>query len=804
MQVLRRWAMDPPPDVRLLVVVDRAVAVYSGMVPGFVAGDYAMHELEIDVLPLARRAGAGVILAAATDLDPVRREIALEGRPPIRFDLASLDVGSTVRGLDLPGVAEHALRTRPIGDFVREVDARVERLAEAGGAPRVLIVGGGAAGSELAFTLDARLRARGLAPRIAVISGASELLEGMPERARRRLAREAARRGIELLPERRVVRVEKGAVLTTRIVDGPGPEVRPDRRGDVGPASTPSPGAGEDRTESLEADLVVWATGAAPHAFPRGAMTSEPDAGAGWVLGGDAAGDADAMIGTDPEAEPRGALVRDERGFLAIRETLQAVGHDAVFAVGDCARLVDHPWVPRAGVYAVRQGPVLERNLRAWLAGRPLERYVPQRDFLALLHLGQGRALASKWGRAAAGAPLLWLKDRIDRRFMRRFQVLDPQGHPTPELAELGAMGRVGAEGEGEGEDPEMACGGCAAKLGADALEAALSALPPAPPDETVLLGVVDRRDVGATRDESGRTTLHNVDVIRAFCDDPWLVGRVAARNALGDLEVCGGRPRHAQAVVGLPEQEPRLAREILFQALSGIRSVLDDEGVSLLGGHTTIGDALTIGLAVTGEGPGGDGGDCPTRLRPREGDAILLTRPLGTGVVLAADMRGLARSDWLQATWASMLRGHAVVARLVRESALQAATDVTGFGLAGHLLSLLRGTPLCARLASDTIPLLPGAELLWRDGLRSSAHPANRAAFGARIAGASELDEAWLFDPQTAGGALLLVSPDRLTACDEAFDAAGEPRPARIGRLFAEPDDQPRIEIHAATLPRP
>ena len=785
MQILRRWAMDSPPDVRLLVVVDRAVAVYSGMVPGFVAGDYAMHELEIDVLPLARRARAGVILAAATDLDPVRRQIALEGRPPIRFDVASLDVGSTVRGLELPGVAEHALCTRPIGDFVREVDARVERLAEAGGRPRVLIVGGGAAGSELAFTLDARLRARGLEPRMAVVHGASELLEGMPTLARRRLAREAARRGIEHLPERRVARVEKGAVLCERIAAGPGPHP-----GD-------GDGDGDVRSESLEADLVVWATGAAPHAFPLAATSAGPCDEPGGMVGRGARGERDGEAGGRIGA----ALVRDDRGFLATRETLQTVDHDAVFAVGDCARLVDHPWVPRAGVYAVRQGPVLERNLRAWLAGRPLERYVPQRDFLALLHLGQGRALASKWGLAAAGAPLLRLKDRIDRRFMRRFQVLDPDGHPTPELAGLGAMGGRGADGEVEVE--EMACGGCAAKLGAAPLEAALSALPTAPPDETVLLGVGDRGDVGATRDESGRTTLHNIDVIRAFCDDPWLVGRVAARNALADLEVCGGRARYAQAVIGLPERDPSLARETLFQALSGIRSVLDAEGVSLLGGHTTIGEALTIGLAVTGEGPAAGVWPVHSGTGPQAGDAILLTRPLGTGVVLAADMRGLARSDWLQATWTSMLRDHAVVARLVRESWVQASTDVTGFGLAGHLLSRLRGTRLSARLASEAIPLLPGAELLWRDGLRSTAHPANRAAFDARVAGASELDGAWLFDPQTAGGALLLVSPDRLAVCIEAFEAAGEPRPARIGRLIAGSDDGPRIEIEAATLLR-
>ena len=145
-QVLRRWAMDPPEDVRPIVVVDRPVAVYSGMVPGFVAGDYRHAELEIDVVPLARRAGAGVIVSPALDIDPVRHEISVEGRPPLRFDLASIDVGSTVRGLDLPGVQEHALATRPIGRFVRAVDDQIARLGELAWRPRVVLVGGGAAG----------------------------------------------------------------------------------------------------------------------------------------------------------------------------------------------------------------------------------------------------------------------------------------------------------------------------------------------------------------------------------------------------------------------------------------------------------------------------------------------------------------------------------------------------------------------------------------------------------------------------------------------------------------------------------
>ena len=741
-QVLRSWAMNPPPDVRLQIVLDRPVAIYSGMVPGFVAGDYAHHELEIDVVPLARRAKASVILSAAVDLDPVRKAISIEGRPPIRFDLASLDVGSTVRGLDLPGVSKHTLATRPIGRFVQTIDGRLEAFEKLDHPPRILLVGGGAAGTELAFTIDARLRRAGIHPSLAIITGDKELLAGASKRARRTVAREAEARKIETITSQRVLRANASGVVLVS-VDGLA--------------------ADQDEVQQT-ADLVVWATGAAPVAFPRG--------------------------------EGATALSRDAGGFLEIRDTLQAVGFDDVFAAGDCARLVDHPWVPRAGVYAVRQGPILEQNLRARLDGKSLRPYRPQRDFLSLLYLGENRALGSKWGMAGANASLFRLKDWIDRRFMARFQVLDDRGHPRAELAKLGAMK---SPKNGSAEEEEMACGGCAAKLGAAPLTAALAQLPSARPDPTVLLGLDARDDVAATRDEMGRTTLHNVDVIRSFCDDPWLIGRVAASNALSDLFAKGGRPRYAQAVIGLPDGEPDEAQEILFQALSGIRKTLDELDVSLLGGHTTIGDELTVGLSVVGDGP--DRGELLRQAGARVGDDLLLSRGLGTGVVLAADQMGLARGEWVATVHAAMQRTNDVAGRVALDMGANAATDITGFGFAGHLLTLLEADDLTALIERPSIPFLPGAELLWESGRRSTAHPANRSAFLPRIHGATEADEAWLFDPQTAGGLLLAVSPDRTRELIEAFISAGEPPIVRIGSLHSGPSDshgksRGRIEI--------
>jgi len=326
-----------------------------------------------------------------------------------------------------------------------------------------------------------------------------------------------------------------------------------------------------------------------------------------------------------------------------------------------------------------------------------------------------------------------------------------------------------------------MMCGGCAAKLGAEPLAAALALMPAPPSDDTVILGLDARDDVAATRGPDGATMLHNIDVIRAFADDPWLVGRVAAANALSDLHAKGGKPRHAQAIVGLPELFPHEAEAELFQVLSGLRSILDPLGVSLLGGHTTIGDALTVGLSVSGDGPAE--AELVRQTGARAGDVLLLTQPLGTGVILAADMRGLARGNWLIAAHDAMQHVNDVAGEITLRRGVHAATDVTGFGFAGHLLTLLSRDDLLAELDGEAMPLLPGARTLWADGLVSTADPANRMAFEARV-DAPEADLPWLFDPQTAGGLLLAVAPEAVDGILAEFKAAGEPPVSRVGRI--------------------
>ena len=315
-------------------------------------------------------------------------------------------------------------------------------------------------------------------------------------------------------------------------------------------------------------------------------------------------------------------LETDESGFVRIRPTLQCLGHDEVFAVGDCAAWTTGPGLAKAGVYAVRQGPVLAHNLMARIRGERLRAYRPQRDFLSLLNLGDGGAIGSKWGAAVEGRAVFALKDWIDRRFVRRFQVLDRDGAITPDFAAAAMPGG------------DMLCGGCAAKVGESSLTRALERLG-VPSHPAVVLGLAQPDDAAAVETERGEIVAATVDSFRAFADDPYLVGRVAAVNAVSDLWAKGVAPRFALAQVSVPEAEPARAEETLYQVMAGARAALEADGVTLVGGHTTTGPELVVGFAVWGFAASADaliriGGAAPGRPAPPDQAARHRRHPAG------------------------------------------------------------------------------------------------------------------------------------------------------------------------------
>lgn len=696
--VLRMWGMDPLPGTRVTVINPDPVAPYTGMLPGLIAGHYRRDELMIDLVRLARFAGARVILDRATGIDREARLIHLAGRPPLPYDLAAIDVGITSDLPSLPGAAQHAVGAKPLGRYAAAWEAFVANPTER---PRVVILGAGLGGVELALASAHRLRGTGAT--VTLLDQAREFLPSLPGAARRVLQRRLAEAGVVLRLGVRVVEVRVASV----VLEG---------------------------GEEVGSDFTLTATGARPH---------------GWL----------AETG-----------LRQEGGFLVTDAALRT-SDPVVFASGDCAGIEGDPR-PKAGVFAVRAAKVLHGNLRAALTGKPLQAFRPQGDYLKLISLGGQAAVAEKWGLAAAG-PRWWrLKDRIDRTFMAKFE-------DYPEMA-VQKVPREATDGLAAHLAGRPLCGGCGAKLGPGVLSSALGGLA-APVRREVLSGPGD--DAAVLASGAGVQVL-TTDHLRAFCNDPRLMARLTAIHALGDVWAMGAAPQVALAQVTLPPLGPELQARMLAEVMEEAGAVFRAAGADVVGGHSTEGAELTIGFTVTGvaERVIGKGGAEP-------GDALVLTKPLGSGTILAAEM-ALARvpGAMLGEVWAGCIAQMAVAqgtASEILSKDARAMTDVTGFGLAGHLLEMLEASGVAARVRLDDLPVMAGAVELAAAGMGSSLQPANLAAVSWRMSVPQDVRVALLTDPQTCGGLLASVPSDAAEALVDRLREAGH-QAAVIGEVVA------------------
>ncbi|WP_308365844.1 MULTISPECIES: selenide, water dikinase SelD [unclassified Microbulbifer] len=471
-------------------------------------------------------------------------------------------------------------------------------------------------------------------------------------------------------------------------------------------------------------------------------------------------------------------LALDERGFVLVDEKLRAQGRANIFAVGDVASFAEQP-LPKAGVYAVRQGPVLFHNLRAALIGKPLKGFRPQRHFLSLLSCGGKRAVAVRNGLAVAGGGLWRWKNHIDRAFMRRFSelpmIMEPPRRPREIIGE-----RSGIALE------KMRCSGCGAKVGAQVLNRALEKLPP---QQSPYLRRGAGDDAAVMDLPHGKLLVQSSDQLRALVSDPWLFGRLAALHALSDLFAMHAQPVAAQALVTLPLATAELARRDLQQLLDGAALELNRHHCALSGGHTAEGAELQLGLTVNGIA---DPEQLLEKTGASPGDCLVLSKPLGVGTLFAAEGLGKARSRWLQEALQTMLQSNAAAAEIFARHSARALTDITGFGLLGHLLEMLGldyaggGTgPLGATLIAENLPLLSGAAHCAEQGWLSSLQPQNATAYGS-VDNPGEWGAlphwALLTDPQTCGGLLAAIPAAQAEKCVRALQLAGCERAAIVG----------------------
>ncbi|MEZ5856079.1 MAG: selenide, water dikinase SelD [Hyphomicrobiaceae bacterium] len=717
--VIKAFGMMPEPGVELVLIAKELDAPYSGMLPGYVAGHYDLDECHIDLVRLTAFAGVRLVHGEAIGIDRQAKRVLLADRPPLVYDLLSIDTGITPMLADIEGAEEHAIAVKPVSTFAPRWQTLETAALKSDGPRHIAVIGTGAAGFELILAMRHRLRAMakscGIAPDAFTFTliGSGDVLPTHNAHARK-LARQAlADAGIKVLTGKAATAAGPGFV---RLANG----------------------------DRISADAVLMTTKAQPPA---------------WF----------AETGLDT----------DKAGFLAVRPTLQSTNDDHVFAVGDCATVKAYPR-EKAGVFAVRQGPPLTQNLRRMIRGEPPKPFKPQSQFLTLLSCGDHTAIAARGRFAAAGAWAWRLKDHIDRTFMAKFQIL-----PRP----AGATEAI----------EEMVCAGCAAKLGPLPLNRALDRL--GQPPQTMTVRDLSNRDDAALLDLGAPDLrLESLDYFPAIWPEPYVLGEIAAAHALSDIVAKGGTADHALAIAAVARKAPHLAEDDLFQLLAGARKIFDAEGVALVGGHTTSAEELGAGFFVSGSVARGHALQ-KSGLRPDS--TLILTKPLGTGIVFQAWMRGLARAREVASALAEMRRTNTPASRILAACGATAITDVTGFGLAGHLLEALEASAMSAEIALPDVPRLPGVDRFLEAGVRSSLFPDNLA----RIAALGlDLDIpaqalALLLDPQTSGGLLAGVPDSNARDCLDQLAAAGITA-AIIGRTTeaAATAGAPKLRIRLKT----
>jgi len=297
-----------------------------------------------------------------------------------------------------------------------------------------------------------------------------------------------------------------------------------------------------------------------------------------------------------------------------------------------------------------------------------------------------------------------------------------------------------------------------------------------------VLVGFGTLDDAGVYALGPEQALVQTVDFITPLVDDPYAFGQIAAANSLSDVYAMGGNPITALNVVCFPSgADPSILREILRGGLSKF----SEANVALLGGHTVDDAQIKYGASVTGlVHPQ----HIWTNREAKVGDVLILTKPLGTGVVSSAVKLGKATDESMQAALLSMTTLNKAARDVLAQYRVHACTDVTGFGLMGHLSQMARASGVTAQIAAQTVPLLPGAPALVRAGIGPGGTERNRAHFGPNVSLASSLEPALtelLFDPQTSGGLMASVPGDNEAALMAGFAARGIPA-ARIGEIVS------------------
>ncbi|UOA08860.1 selenide, water dikinase SelD [Methylobacter sp. S3L5C] len=714
--VLKMMAMNPIGGLRITLISDQTHSPYSGMIPGYLAGFYTYEDCHFDLRRLCEELGLRFIKAKIIGIDSQRKKIRLENRAEISYDCASINVGIEPRSIEKLS-QESVLKIiplKPISQFITHWDQLIADLKDYKGNDSLplAVVGAGAAGVEISIILKMLINQNKWNANVSLIHRHDYLVSEKDHQARKQLLKTLKKLAIKVYQNTDVLEVQENALVLK------------DDKGLI-------------RTEVFYRALIATQA-SAPKWFKNSKLPVNQD------------------------------------GFLKVTEKLLVNNENALFAAGDCIHFSPLP-LKKAGVYAVRQGMILEHNIRAFFTRKStLKTFRPKKHVLSLITIGDRKALVHQDSVSILRylpPELLWTaKNWIDRRFMARFQAKTFSTKPR----HFNKVMPVPQSTLVPEDWQDNTCGGCGSKLAASTLIQSLNKLT-IPQDNFVLLGVKEGEDCALTQISEHTLCLQTIDQFRSFISDPYLLGQIATQHALSDVYAMGGVAKTAQVGLTLCAATGKIHREDIFQVMSGVLDILTKSAASLVGGHTGEGSELSIAIAVQGEVP-------PEQVLRKQltqpGNQLILTKPIGTGVIFAANMLAQANGKLVDEALSSMLQSNKTAMETIRAFDISGCTDITGFGLLGHAFEMLgknSDNALGIKIDYKAIPLFDGVSELFEKGYFASIAGNNYETLSSVLS--TEVNNQnfpALFDPQTSGGLLFSVSSHQAEDCLKALYQKG------------------------------
>jgi selenide,water dikinase len=740
---IRMWAMNPVPGIRITLISPAIYTPYSGMLPGLLAGHYSFDETHIDLSQLCAWAGVRFIQDQVIDISGLNKKLVFNNRPDIEYDACSIDIGSSPSA-SIEGSDEFATGVKPITEFYQHWLDLQQQL--------------------LQHSKQSNNSKQAIPLRIAVIgagAGGIELITAMKFWADQHECNghfHLLNRSSELLPSG-LKGLKKNL---NRYLESLGIEVthdfsatKIDETNIYGQASI----NGQDKKVAY--DKVFYCTQAAP---------------APWLKQ------------TDLDLNPA--------GFIKVNEHLQSPSHPEIFAAGDVSHFTHSP-LPKAGVYAVRMAPILLKNLINFTLEKPLAVFKPQNDFLSLIALGDKYALGSRKPFNISGAWVWKLKNHIDKKFMNLFHQLPDMNKegdkainkPLPNTFQM-----LLKHEDRLAFNPR--CGGCGGKISANILKSVIDSLEPFS-QPGVVMGLKSKDDAAVFSVPPNRQVVQSLDHIKTCISDPYLFAQISTLHALSDLFAMNAQPHSALALVQLPHALGAIQSRDMRQIMQGALAVLNQHKCELTGGHSSENADLQLGFCVNGTTESALSNKSAAQL----GQVIIMTKALGTGVILAAHMQGKAKGQYSEAAISSMLQSNGPAATILNQYDVGSLTDVTGFGLMGHLLEVIRGSnegnkklAVVAEISLQQLPALDGCLSLFKNGFSSTLQQKNRQA-EVFIGNADQYKDnsvyPLLFDPQTSGGLLATLPAEQAEACLRELVEAGMGDVGIIGRIVEPEHDE-------------